>query len=83
MGWDGADPLHDADGRLTHDVVICDACDDEMSAPMTRSETFADKSTGRREMAKVVSSSLIGTTIEYDFFLFGSASALVFNRLRS
>ncbi|TVT22318.1 MHS family MFS transporter [Amycolatopsis acidiphila] len=33
-------------------------------------------------MAKVVAASLIGTTIEwYDFFLYGSAAALVFNKL--
>jgi metabolite-proton symporter len=36
----------------------------------------------RRELGRVVAASLIGTTIEwYDFFLYGSAAALVFNRL--
>jgi metabolite-proton symporter len=36
----------------------------------------------RASIAKVVTASLIGTTIEwYDFFLFGSAAALVFNKL--
>ena len=36
----------------------------------------------RRELRRVVASSMIGTTIEwYDFFLYGSAAALVFNRL--
>lgn len=33
-------------------------------------------------MARIVSASLIGTTIEwYDFFLYGSAAALVFNKI--
>ncbi|MGP4018062.1 MFS transporter [Saccharopolyspora sp. 5N708] len=36
----------------------------------------------RGSIARVVGASLIGTTIEwYDFFLYGSAAALVFNRL--
>lgn len=36
----------------------------------------------RRSIAKVVSASLIGTTIEwYDFFLYSAAAALVFNKL--
>ncbi|MEV0969011.1 MFS transporter [Microtetraspora glauca] len=36
----------------------------------------------RTPIGKVVSASLIGTTIEwYDFFLYGSAAALVFNKL--
>jgi metabolite-proton symporter len=35
-----------------------------------------------RELGRVVAASMIGTTIEwYDFFLYGSAAALVFNRL--
>ncbi|WP_405476094.1 MFS transporter [Streptomyces canus] len=35
-----------------------------------------------RDMRRVVTASLIGTTIEwYDFFLYGSAAALVFNKL--
>src|SRR4028119_1010617 len=35
-----------------------------------------------RELRRVVLASLIGTTIEwYDFFLYGSAAALVFNKL--
>jgi len=33
-------------------------------------------------LRKVIAASLIGTTIEwYDFFLYGTAAALVFNRL--
>jgi len=36
----------------------------------------------RKPIVKVVAASLIGTTIEwYDFFLYGSAAALVFNKL--
>jgi metabolite-proton symporter len=36
----------------------------------------------RREVTKVVAASVIGTTIEwYDFFLYGTAAALVFNKL--
>lgn len=36
----------------------------------------------RGSIAKVVSASLIGTTIEwYDFFLYTSAAALVFGKL--
>ena len=37
---------------------------------------------GARTVRKVVLASFIGTTIEwYDFFLYGTAAALVFNRL--
>ena len=36
----------------------------------------------RTPLGRVVGSSMIGTTIEwYDFFLYGSAAALLFNRL--
>ncbi|HEY7593756.1 MAG TPA: MFS transporter, partial [Actinophytocola sp.] len=36
----------------------------------------------RRSLARIVSASLIGTTIEwYDFFLYGTAAALILNRL--
>jgi len=39
-------------------------------------------STGRTPLRRVVMASLIGTTVEwYDFFLYGSAAALVFNKL--
>jgi metabolite-proton symporter len=41
-----------------------------------------DGRTRSRGIARIVSASLIGTTIEwYDFFLYGSAAALVFNKL--
>jgi metabolite-proton symporter len=40
------------------------------------------RAAGRGEVTKVVVASLIGTTIEwYDFFLYGTAAALVFNKL--
>ncbi|MFC9820013.1 MFS transporter [Streptomyces erythrochromogenes] len=46
---------------------------------MTSPATAAPSSTGIR---RIVAASLIGTTIEwYDFFLYGSAAALVFNEL--
>ncbi|MGW7135594.1 MFS transporter [Streptomyces xanthophaeus] len=46
---------------------------------MTSPATAAPSSTGIR---RIVAASLIGTTIEwYDFFLYGSAAALVFNKL--
>src|ERR1700722_6985832 len=36
----------------------------------------------RRDLRRVIVASLIGTTIEwYDFFLYGTAAALVFNKL--
>ena len=36
----------------------------------------------RSSVRKVVAASLVGTSLEwYDFFLYGSAAALVFNRL--
>src|SRR5215207_933104 len=38
--------------------------------------------TGKTPLRRVVMASLIGTTVEwYDFFLYGSAAALVFNKL--
>ncbi|WP_328793075.1 MULTISPECIES: MFS transporter [unclassified Streptomyces] len=46
---------------------------------MTSPATAAPSATGIR---RIVAASLIGTTIEwYDFFLYGSAAALVFNQL--
>ena len=42
----------------------------------------ANEDEGRTPLRRVVAASLIGTTIEwYDFFLYGSAAALVFNEL--
>jgi MFS family permease len=41
-----------------------------------------NKATDSAELRRVVLASFIGTTIEwYDFFLYGTAAALVFNRL--
>src|SRR5215207_64574 len=41
-----------------------------------------DATTAPRGIRRVVAASLIGTTIEwYDFFLYGSAAALVFNKV--
>jgi metabolite-proton symporter len=38
--------------------------------------------TGQRDLRRVIGASMIGTTIEwYDFFLYGTAAALVFNKL--
>jgi metabolite-proton symporter len=52
-----------------------------MSAPTRRSGTAAP-ATGRSSIVKVVFASLIGTAVEwYDFFLYGSAAALVFGKL--
>lgn len=46
------------------------------------SEALAQAEEPRTPLRRVVMASLIGTTIEwYDFFLYGSAAALVFNRL--
>lgn len=44
--------------------------------------TLAEDGQARTPLRRVIMASLIGTTIEwYDFFLYGSAAALVFNRL--
>ena len=46
------------------------------------SEAVAPAHEGKTPLRRVIAASLIGTTIEwYDFFLYGSAAALVFNRL--
>src|SRR5438477_1882926 len=50
-----------------------------MAAPVARRDSDL---ASRSEIVKVAAASLIGTTIEwYDFFLYGSAAALVFNKL--
>src|SRR5688572_8868079 len=43
---------------------------------------MADAAAERTPLRRVIAASLVGTTIEwYDFFLYGSAAALVFNKL--
>jgi metabolite-proton symporter len=52
-----------------------------MSSPVT-STTRAEQRPGETNIVKVVFASLIGTAVEwYDFFLYGSAAALVFGTL--
>ncbi len=49
---------------------------------MSASEPVNSEEAARTPLRRVVMASLVGTTIEwYDFFLYGSAAALVFNRL--
>lgn len=49
---------------------------------MSTRSTAEQGSLGTRSILRVVLSSLVGTTVEwYDFFLYGSAAALVFNKL--
>ncbi|OZM71607.1 MFS transporter [Amycolatopsis antarctica] len=44
--------------------------------------TTKDEHVDRRELRTVVASSVIGTTVEwYDFFLYGTAAGIVFNKL--
>lgn len=46
------------------------------------SEVMLSPQTDRRSLRKAIVGSLVGTTLEwYDFFLYGSAAALVFNRV--
>src|SRR3989440_967020 len=50
-----------------------------MAAPVASRDSDLE---GRSEILKVAAASLIGTSIEwYDFFLYGTAAALVFNKL--
>jgi metabolite-proton symporter len=50
--------------------------------PLTAHDATAPKMLTPAAMRRVVAASLIGTTIEwYDFFLYGAAAALVFNKL--
>ena len=49
---------------------------------MTEAQSSKAGSQGTTPLRRVIMASLVGTTIEwYDFFLYGSAAALVFNRL--
>src|ERR1700755_3322613 len=51
-------------------------------ASVNRLDDARPEAEDRQNLRKVVTASLIGTTIEwYDFFLFGTAAALVFNKL--
>lgn len=57
---------------------------DDDSLPTTTSETpqTQPRKNGKVSIARVAGASLIGTTIEFfDFFIFGTAAALIFNRL--
>jgi metabolite-proton symporter len=53
-----------------------------MTTSTTPSHTPTGADPGRRSIVKIVGASLVGTAVEwYDFFLFGSAAALVFGDL--
>ncbi len=48
----------------------------------TESPDQVGTGTGQRSIVKIVAASLVGTAVEwYDFFLFGSAAALVFGEV--
>ena len=52
-------------------IVLSTSNEDAVATPQSRTS-----------IVKVVGASLVGTTVEwYDFFLYGSAAALVFNKL--
>ena len=53
-----------------------------MSTPATGQQTAATQAADQTSIVKVVFASLVGTAVEwYDFFLYGSAAALVFGTL--
>ena len=68
----GDQPPHRGAGRAARDVAL----------RRLNERTGLGASSGKTPLRRVVMASMIGTTIEwYDFFLYGSAAALVFNKL--
>jgi MFS transporter, MHS family, shikimate and dehydroshikimate transport protein len=55
---------------------------DPQSSPATRREGDQPGPTSPADLRRVVSASLVGTALEwYDFFIYGTAATLIFNRL--
>jgi MFS transporter, MHS family, shikimate and dehydroshikimate transport protein len=51
-------------------------------ADLTKGASASGAGTSPRELRKVVFGALVGTALEwYDFFIYGTAAALVFNQL--
>jgi metabolite-proton symporter len=68
---------------VTFSVTRADAVESPARTPTSPESIVASTHPGsKRSIAKIATASLIGTTIEFfDFFIFGTASALVFNKL--